>query len=272
MIGFKDILGSMNVATVRCCPTLDTQMEDDMATRLARMFTDHPASVDETYFGHMAFAAWFSSPAPATYHTVITTVVEEGVGRGYLVAGRRDLLERVSRTGTDAVFMGGTPVGAPLLGAVSDRFGARWTLIGGGLLTLAGIALAAKAIKPSIRMIGVSMELGAGAVAAGGSLGMLTPPSVVFIVYAIMTEQSIGKLFMAGVLPGPWDATAVAVAGCDLVAGSEDAALDAAGGGWHPQRQSTASSPMSNGVACRMKESSGRSVQFRNCANDRHYD
>ena len=61
MIGFKDILGSMNVATVRCCPTLDTQMEDDMATRLARMFTDHPASVDETYFGHMAFAAWFSS-------------------------------------------------------------------------------------------------------------------------------------------------------------------------------------------------------------------
>ena len=32
-----------------------------MAMRVAKLFTDHPASVDETYFGHMAFAAWFSS-------------------------------------------------------------------------------------------------------------------------------------------------------------------------------------------------------------------
>ena len=38
--------------------------------------------------------------------------------------------------------------------------------------------------------------------AAGGSLGILIPPSTIFIVYGIMTEQSIGKLFMAGVLPG----------------------------------------------------------------------
>ncbi|UCG49395.1 MAG: TRAP transporter large permease [Phycisphaerales bacterium] len=39
-------------------------------------------------------------------------------------------------------------------------------------------------------------------VAAGGSLGTLIPPSVVFIVYAIMTEQSVGKLFVAGIVPG----------------------------------------------------------------------
>ena len=32
-----------------------------MAARLARLFTTHPASVDETYFGHMAFAGWFAS-------------------------------------------------------------------------------------------------------------------------------------------------------------------------------------------------------------------
>jgi Family of unknown function (DUF6356) len=32
-----------------------------MATCITKLFTDHPASVDETYFGHMAFAAWFSS-------------------------------------------------------------------------------------------------------------------------------------------------------------------------------------------------------------------
>ena len=34
---------------------------DAMNARLAKLFTDHPASVDETYFGHMAFAAWFAS-------------------------------------------------------------------------------------------------------------------------------------------------------------------------------------------------------------------
>ncbi len=32
-----------------------------MATRIAKLFTDHPASVEETYFGHMAFAGWFAS-------------------------------------------------------------------------------------------------------------------------------------------------------------------------------------------------------------------
>lgn len=62
--------------------------------------------------------------------------------------------------------------------------------------TMASVAL------PEMRRYNYSMELGSGAVAAGGSLGMLIPPSVVFIVYAIMTEQSIGKLFIAGVLPG----------------------------------------------------------------------
>jgi len=39
-------------------------------------------------------------------------------------------------------------------------------------------------------------------VVAGGSLGILIPPSVIFIIYGIATEQSIGKLFAAGILPG----------------------------------------------------------------------
>jgi len=39
-------------------------------------------------------------------------------------------------------------------------------------------------------------------VAAGGSLGILIPPSTIFIVYGVMTEQSVGKLFLAGVMPG----------------------------------------------------------------------
>ncbi len=55
---------------------------------------------------------------------------------------------------------------------------------------------------PEMRRYHYRDSLGAGAVAAGGSLGILVPPSVIFIVYGIMTEQSIGKLFIAGILPG----------------------------------------------------------------------
>ncbi len=62
--------------------------------------------------------------------------------------------------------------------------------------TMASVAL------PEMKKYNYDMELGCGAVAAGGSLGMLIPPSVVFIVYALLTEQSIGKLFIAGVIPG----------------------------------------------------------------------
>ncbi len=54
---------------------------------------------------------------------------------------------------------------------------------------------------PEMRRFGYKDHLSAGAVASGGGLGMIMPPSVVMIVYGILTEQSIGKLFMAGVVP-----------------------------------------------------------------------
>jgi C4-dicarboxylate transporter DctM subunit len=62
--------------------------------------------------------------------------------------------------------------------------------------TMASVAL------PEMKRLHYRDELAAGVVAAGGSLGILIPPSVIFIVYGIMTEQSIGKLFMAGIFPG----------------------------------------------------------------------
>jgi len=55
---------------------------------------------------------------------------------------------------------------------------------------------------PEMRKYKYNDGLAAGVIAAGGSLGILVPPSVIFIIYGIMTEQSIGKLFMAGILPG----------------------------------------------------------------------
>jgi tripartite ATP-independent transporter DctM subunit len=72
-------------------------------------------------------------------------------------------------------------------------------ICGSGPATAATMAAVA---VPEMRKYRYSDELSCGSVAAGGGLGMLIPPSVVFIVYALLTEQSIGKLFVAGILPG----------------------------------------------------------------------
>lgn len=55
---------------------------------------------------------------------------------------------------------------------------------------------------PEMRKRGYPAEVAAGSIAAGGTLGILIPPSVTMIVYGIATETSIGRLFLAGVLPG----------------------------------------------------------------------
>ena len=72
-------------------------------------------------------------------------------------------------------------------------------ICGSGPATSATMALVA---LPEMKRYGYNMELACGTVASGGTLGMMIPPSVVFIVYGIMTEQSIGKLFISGILPG----------------------------------------------------------------------
>lgn len=94
-------------------------------------------------------------------------------------------------------WMGSMPGGLAMstVGACAG-FGA---ICGSGPATAATMASVA---LPEMKRYRYDMELASGTVAAGGSLGMLIPPSVVFIVYGILTEQSIGKLFMAGVLPG----------------------------------------------------------------------
>ena len=55
---------------------------------------------------------------------------------------------------------------------------------------------------PELRRFGYSGWLATGALAAGGTLGIMIPPSVPLVIYAILTQESIGKLFMAAVLPG----------------------------------------------------------------------
>ena len=55
---------------------------------------------------------------------------------------------------------------------------------------------------PEMRERGYPKEISAGTIAAGGTLGILIPPSITMIVYGISTETSIGQLFMAGIFPG----------------------------------------------------------------------
>jgi len=70
---------------------------------------------------------------------------------------------------------------------------------GSSLATSATMAVAA---LPEMRRQGYDPRLATGSIAAGGTLGILIPPSVMFLLYGILTEQSIGKLFLAGVVPG----------------------------------------------------------------------
>lgn len=68
--------------------------------------------------------------------------------------------------------------------------------------SLATGATMARVAIPEMQHYGYDERLATGCVAAGGTLGILIPPSIGFIIYGILTEESIGKLFMAGILPG----------------------------------------------------------------------
>ena len=68
--------------------------------------------------------------------------------------------------------------------------------------SVATAATIGKVALPQMKRFGYADGLATGSVAAGGTLGILIPPSTGFILYAILTEESIGKLFIAGILPG----------------------------------------------------------------------
>jgi tripartite ATP-independent transporter DctM subunit len=89
------------------------------------------------------------------------------------------------------------------------RGGLASATIGGcaGFAALSGSSIASavtmgRVALPEMKRYNYDDSLATGAVAAGGTLGILIPPSGGMIIYAILTEQSIGRLFMAGVFPG----------------------------------------------------------------------
>ena len=110
---------------------------------------------------------------------------------------------------------------ASVSGMGRDLYGAAYAWIGhlrGGLASativasagfaaLSGSSLASavtmgRVALPEMKRFNYADSLATGAVAAGGTLGFLIPPSAGMVIYAILTEQSIGRLFLAGVIPG----------------------------------------------------------------------
>ena len=81
------------------------------------------------------------------------------------------------------------------------------TVACGGFAAISGSSSATAATMgkmalPEMKKYNYDEKLATGAVAAGGTIGILIPPSIGFILYGILTEVSIGKLFMAGIIPG----------------------------------------------------------------------
>lgn len=106
-------------------------------------------------------------------------------------------------------------------GVSRELFGAAYAVLGhrrgglamatilaaGGFSAVSGSSLAtaatmARVAMPEMRRYGYAPGFAAGAVAAGGTLGILIPPSVILVIYGLLTQSDIGKLFIAGILPG----------------------------------------------------------------------
>ncbi len=90
-------------------------------------------------------------------------------------------------------FKGGMPMAVI---AACTGFGA---ICGSSVATTATFGRAA---LPELRRARVDVGLGTGTIAAGGTLGILIPPSVILVIYAITAEQNIAKLFQAALVPG----------------------------------------------------------------------
>ena len=94
-----------------------------------------------------------------------------------------------------------------LIGHLRGGLGMATVLACGGFAAICGSSVATAATfstvaYPEMRRYGYPQSFSSGVIAAGGTLGAMLPPSTVLAVYAVITQQDIGKLFMAGVLPG----------------------------------------------------------------------
>jgi C4-dicarboxylate transporter DctM subunit len=175
------------------------------AAVLVLVFLRLPIAFAMGLVGVVGFAAinnwnWRASLSPAA-GTILDTVQTESLSviplfilMGMLVAkaGLANELYRASNA-----FLGHRRGGLAMATIVAC--GGFSAICGSSLATAATMS---KVAMPEMRRFGYADSLATASIAAGGTLGILIPPSVILIIYGIMTEQSIDKLFLAGVIPG----------------------------------------------------------------------
>jgi C4-dicarboxylate transporter DctM subunit len=147
-----------------------------------------------TLAGWMPFANYLKSVAFSRFSVYDLSVIPMFLLMGQFAS--RGGLSRSLFNATNAVighWRGGVAMAA--VGACAG-FGA---ICGSSLATAATMGQVA---LPELRRLNYEPALATGALAAGGTLGILIPPSIVLVVYAILAEQNIAKLFMAAFVPG----------------------------------------------------------------------
>jgi tripartite ATP-independent transporter DctM subunit len=97
--------------------------------------------------------------------------------------------------------------GNAFLGHLRGGLGIATIAACGGFAAICGSSVAtaatfSKVAYPEMRRFGYPQSFSTGVIAAGGTLGIMIPPSTVLAIYGLITEQDVGKLFVAGVLPG----------------------------------------------------------------------
>src|SRR6476661_1219987 len=148
--------------------------------------------------------AWIVGPGPALKlvgQTSMRTVTDYtfGVIPMFMLMGALVSVSGVSRELFKAA--------NSMIGHLRGGLGVATVLACGGFAAICGSSVATAATfssvaYPEMRRFGYPQSFSTGVIAAGGTLGIMIPPSTVFAVYVLITEQDVGKLFIAGVLPG----------------------------------------------------------------------
>ena len=148
--------------------------------------------------------AWIVGPGPALKlvgQTSMRTVTDYtfGVIPMFMLMGALVSVSGVSRELFKAA--------NSMIGHLRGGLGVATVLACGGFAAICGSSVATAATfsavaYPEMRRFNYPQSFSTGVIAAGGTLGAMLPPSTVLAVYAILTQQDIGKLFMAGIVPG----------------------------------------------------------------------
>lgn len=179
----------------------------------------------EAILGFLAIFVLALLRMPLAFAMALVGVVGIGLSRGWLpaMASTAQVVQDTGFAYTLSVIplfilMGNFVARA---GLANELFHAAYTFIGhrkGGLAhatiaacagfgaicgsSIATAATMSKVAYPSMKKMGYSDAMSTGVIAAGGTLGIMIPPSTILIIYGIITETHIGKLFAAGILPG----------------------------------------------------------------------